>query len=156
MKSKKLKSAATVIEIVAISILSLLLAAMFARYCFLKNASSVSAPVVSEHKFLQANESQAEDSNFAPPGVLSPEFVGIVVDGKQFAPTTAEARETVMAEIHPFILAAFSDISTPAKFSTDSLKFDYINNIINQKPDYIHLSFCWELPAESIVPFAGG
>ncbi len=156
MKSEKLKSAATVIEIAAISILSLLLAVMFARYCFLKNASSVSAPVVSEHRFLQANETPTEDSDFAPPGILSPEFVGIVVDGKQFTPTTTEARETIMAEIYPFILAAFSDISMPAKFSTDSLKFDYIDNIIEQNPDYIHLSFPWELPAEGIVPFAGG
>ena len=156
MKHSRRKTAATVIEIAAMIILTVILAVMFAWYCFLKNTSSVSTATVSEHSFLQVKAPDTEDAVSESPDILAPSFIGIVMNGKQYTPVSSQAREAVMKDIKPFLLEAFSDLSTPAYFSTDALKFDYIGNIIAENTDYIHLSFAQEIPAGSIVPMLGG
>ena len=155
MKNDRRKNASTVIELSLIILLCTILGVLFAQYCLLKNTASVSTAIHPDHSFLQNNDTSSED-DLSSPGIVVPEFVGFVSDSKQLTPVSSDARRRFISETKPYILNAFSDISTVMEFSSESAKNEYVEDLIRQNGSYLYFRFAHDLPAGCFVPAVGG
>lgn len=157
MNDKRKTLAVKIIDMGLIFILSISTIAMFIGYSIIKNSTSYSS--LPEFDFRTSGDFFLESDNelYAKSELelISPCFVGFK-SSKNITPVLPATRHQFLAEIRPFMISAFSDISTIIEFSSEDVRQEYIRENIYEKDSYLCMEFENELPASAIYPAISG
>lgn len=152
MNSLRKKHIIGMIEISAISILTLALIVMFAGYCVLVSSSSSSKTSIDK---LYADAIFAPADNIENKKILvSPGFMGFCAD-KMLSPATPDAKKGFFDEIAPFLSQVFSDVSTTLEFSSSDSAYEHIESELSKHGEYLYISFPCDIPASAINSILG-